>query len=189
MNPVRTSGRRAALVSRWERYTDARHASAPWRPLAHTGRFDVWLRDPGNGAAVLEARPANDAAAKALQGARPATAAQASGAENSPYSRSVAVGCTLDADPGWGQGPTGNVRLRRFEQPPASRPGAQPCAHVSALPGIHAHHCGFGTAFLRAHREPPQPRRRGLQVRFVQRPDLPQVRGEDVRRQSRRTGK
>ncbi len=79
-----------------------------------------------------------------------------------------------------------DVRLRRFQQSPAPRPGTQPGPVVPALPGVFAHHRGFDPAVLRTRREPPQPRGHRLSLRFVQRADLPQVRRQDVRGQSRR---
>ena len=58
---------RARTGSYWQRYADAGHASGPWRPLAHGGRYDVWLINKGGGSARLEARPANEPAAKAVR--------------------------------------------------------------------------------------------------------------------------
>jgi hypothetical protein len=58
----------ARTGSWWASYADARHAYGPWRPLADAGRFDIWLRKRGaDGTVELEARPANEAAAKAVQ--------------------------------------------------------------------------------------------------------------------------
>lgn len=52
--------------SPWSRRLDARHAYSGWRPLADGARYDVSLvRPPGAADPVLEARPANEAAAKA----------------------------------------------------------------------------------------------------------------------------
>jgi hypothetical protein len=66
----------ARTGSWWASYADARHAYGPWRPLADAGRFDIWLRKPGaDGTAELEARPANEAAAKAVQAHTRATLA------------------------------------------------------------------------------------------------------------------
>jgi hypothetical protein len=62
----------------WESYADARHAYGQWRPLADAGRFDIWLRKRRpDRIAELDARPANEAAAKAVQArARPIMAAK-----------------------------------------------------------------------------------------------------------------
>ncbi len=52
----------------WRARIDARHAYGPWRPLADGARYDIALRRlPGQPEAVLEARPANEAAAKAMR--------------------------------------------------------------------------------------------------------------------------
>jgi hypothetical protein len=54
--------------SPWARRIDARHAYSPWRALAAGARYDVALVRPADGAdPVLEARPANEAAAKAMR--------------------------------------------------------------------------------------------------------------------------
>ncbi len=58
----------ARIGSHWERLADARKAYGPWQPLAHGARFDVWLiREERSAAPALDVRPANAAAAKALQ--------------------------------------------------------------------------------------------------------------------------
>jgi len=58
----------ARTDSRWKDHVDARHAYGPWRPLADGARYDVAMtRAPGQAEAVLEARPANEAAAKAMR--------------------------------------------------------------------------------------------------------------------------
>ena len=57
----------ARTGSLWERYADAGHVYSAWRPLAHGGRYDVWLTHKGGNGARLEARPGNDPAAKAVQ--------------------------------------------------------------------------------------------------------------------------
>jgi hypothetical protein len=58
----------ARTESTWKSHVDARHAYGPWRPLADGARYDVALiRSPGQPDAVLEARPANEAAAKAMR--------------------------------------------------------------------------------------------------------------------------
>lgn len=58
----------ARTDSGWKDYVDARHAYGPWRPLADGARYDVAMtRAPGQAEAVLEARPANEAAAKAMR--------------------------------------------------------------------------------------------------------------------------
>jgi hypothetical protein len=58
----------ARTDSGWKDHIDARHAYGPWRPLADGARYDVSMtRTPGQAEAVLEARPANEAAAKAMR--------------------------------------------------------------------------------------------------------------------------
>jgi hypothetical protein len=58
----------ARTESRWQARIDARHAYGPWKALADGARYDVVLvRLPGQPEAVLEARPANEAAAKAMR--------------------------------------------------------------------------------------------------------------------------
>ena len=58
----------ARTDSRWKAHVDARHAYGPWRPLASGARYDVSMtRAPGQAEAVLDARPANEAAAKAMR--------------------------------------------------------------------------------------------------------------------------
>ena len=58
----------ARTDSRWKAHVDARHAYGPWRPLAGGARYDVSMtRAPGQAEAVLDARPANEAAAKAMR--------------------------------------------------------------------------------------------------------------------------
>ena len=57
----------ARTGSLWERHADAGHIYSSWRPLAHGGRYDVWLSHEGGNGARLEARPANEPAAKAVQ--------------------------------------------------------------------------------------------------------------------------
>jgi hypothetical protein len=58
----------ARTDSGWKAHVDARHAYSPWRPLADGARFDVAItRVPGQADIVLEARPANEAAAKAMR--------------------------------------------------------------------------------------------------------------------------
>jgi hypothetical protein len=58
----------ARTDSGWKRHVDARHAYGPWRPLAGGARYDVSMtRAPGEAEAVLDARPANEAAAKAMR--------------------------------------------------------------------------------------------------------------------------
>jgi hypothetical protein len=58
----------ARTDSGWKDHVDARHAYGPWRPLADGARYDVAMtRAPGQTEAVLEARPANEAAAKAMR--------------------------------------------------------------------------------------------------------------------------
>jgi hypothetical protein len=58
----------ARTDSPWARRIDARHAYSPWRALADGARYDVLLvRPPGNAEPVLEARPANEAAAQAMR--------------------------------------------------------------------------------------------------------------------------
>ena len=58
----------ARTDSRWQAHVDARHAYGPWRPLAGGARYDVSMtRAPGQAEAVLDARPANEAAAKAMR--------------------------------------------------------------------------------------------------------------------------
>jgi hypothetical protein len=58
----------ARTDSRWKAHVDARHAYGPWRPLASGARYDVSMsRAPGQADAVLDARPANEAAAKAMR--------------------------------------------------------------------------------------------------------------------------
>jgi hypothetical protein len=52
---------------RWASVVDARHAYGPWRPLADGARYDVWIvRTAVPGQSRLEARPANEAAVKAM---------------------------------------------------------------------------------------------------------------------------
>lgn len=58
----------ARTGTRWQAHVDARHAYGPWRPLADGARFEVRLKRPaGSAEAVLEAVPANEAAAKAMR--------------------------------------------------------------------------------------------------------------------------
>lgn len=58
----------ARTGSQWRSRIDARHAYGPWQALADGARYDVALvRKPGLPEAVLEARPANEAAAKAMR--------------------------------------------------------------------------------------------------------------------------
>jgi hypothetical protein len=58
----------ARTDSGWKGYFDARHAYGPWRPLADGARYDVALtRAAGQTEAALDARPANEAAAKAMR--------------------------------------------------------------------------------------------------------------------------
>jgi hypothetical protein len=58
----------ARTSSGWQAHVDARRAYSPWRPLAEGARFDVVMnRAPGKPDFVLEARPANEAAAKAMR--------------------------------------------------------------------------------------------------------------------------
>jgi len=58
----------ARTDSGWKDRIDARHAYGPWRPLADGARYDVSMtRVPGQAEIVLEARPANEAAAKAMR--------------------------------------------------------------------------------------------------------------------------
>ena len=52
----------ARMGSIWSRYAVASDAFGPWLPLAHGARFEVSLDAKG-----LQARPANEAAAKALR--------------------------------------------------------------------------------------------------------------------------
>lgn len=58
----------ARTESVWASRIDARHAYTPWRALADGARYDVSLARP-RGAAdpALDARPANEAAAKAMR--------------------------------------------------------------------------------------------------------------------------
>lgn len=52
----------------WQAHIDARHAYGPWLPLADGARFDVSLvHAPGSPEALLESKPANEAAAKAMR--------------------------------------------------------------------------------------------------------------------------
>jgi hypothetical protein len=58
----------ARTDSGWKAHVDARRAYGPWRPLAGGARYDVSMtRAPGQAEAVLDARPANEAAAKAMR--------------------------------------------------------------------------------------------------------------------------
>jgi len=58
----------ARTDSGWKAHVDARHAYGPWRPLADGARYDVAMtRVPGKSEVVLDARPANEAAAKAMR--------------------------------------------------------------------------------------------------------------------------
>jgi hypothetical protein len=58
----------ARTDSGWKAHVDARHAYGPWRPLAGGARYDVSMtRAPGQAEALLDARPANEAAAKAMR--------------------------------------------------------------------------------------------------------------------------
>jgi hypothetical protein len=58
----------ARTGSGWKAHIDARHAYGPWRPLADGARFDVSLTHaPGSPEALLESKPANEAAAKAMR--------------------------------------------------------------------------------------------------------------------------
>jgi hypothetical protein len=69
----------ARTGSLWQQHADAGHVYSAWRPLAHGGRYDLWLTHEGGNSATLDARPANDAAAKAVQArerARQAVAAR-----------------------------------------------------------------------------------------------------------------
>jgi hypothetical protein len=58
----------ARTESRWRSRIDARHAYGPWRALADGARYEVALVPrSGRPDAELEARPANEAAAKAMR--------------------------------------------------------------------------------------------------------------------------
>jgi hypothetical protein len=58
----------ARTNSGWKDRLDARHAYGPWRPLADGARFDISMtRAPGQVEVAIEARPANEAAAKAMR--------------------------------------------------------------------------------------------------------------------------
>jgi hypothetical protein len=58
----------ARTESAWAGRIDARHAYSPWRALADGARYDIALVRPAAGAEpTLEARPANEAAAKAMR--------------------------------------------------------------------------------------------------------------------------
>ena len=58
----------ARTDSGWNGHVDARHAYGPWRPLADGARYEVSMtRVPGKAGIVLDARPANEAAAKAMR--------------------------------------------------------------------------------------------------------------------------
>jgi hypothetical protein len=58
----------ARTDSGWKAHIDARRAYGPWRPLADGARYDVSMtRTPGQAEVVLDARPANEAAAKAMR--------------------------------------------------------------------------------------------------------------------------
>ncbi|MBK6348505.1 MAG: hypothetical protein V9E93_17750 [Steroidobacteraceae bacterium] len=58
----------ARTDSGWKTHVDARRAFGPWRPLAGGARYDVSMtRAPGQAEAMLDARPANEAAAKAMR--------------------------------------------------------------------------------------------------------------------------
>lgn len=59
----------ARTDSRWNTRIQAERAYGPWRPLADGARYDVFLkREPaGASAPVLDARPANEAAVKAMR--------------------------------------------------------------------------------------------------------------------------
>lgn len=58
----------ARTDSGWKAHVDARHAYGPWRPLAAGARYEVSMtRAPGQAEAVLDARPANEAAAEAMR--------------------------------------------------------------------------------------------------------------------------
>jgi hypothetical protein len=58
----------ARTGTHWERVANAQRAYGPWQPLVDGGRFDVWmLRQERPATLTLDARPANAAAAKALQ--------------------------------------------------------------------------------------------------------------------------
>jgi hypothetical protein len=59
----------ARTASRWKAHIQAERAYGPWRPLADGARYDVFLkRGPDAGAPpALEARPANEAAVKAMR--------------------------------------------------------------------------------------------------------------------------
>ena len=57
----------ARTATRWEDSIIASHVYGPWRRLAEGARFDVWMRrDPRTGKITLDARPGNEAAAKAM---------------------------------------------------------------------------------------------------------------------------
>ena len=58
----------ARTHSGWQAHVDARRAYSPWRPLAEGARYDVVMPGAhGKPELVLEARPANEAAAKAMR--------------------------------------------------------------------------------------------------------------------------
>ena len=57
----------ARTGTRWENDARPSHAQSPWRPLAHEARYDLWLsRGSGGSVPTLDARPANEAAEKAM---------------------------------------------------------------------------------------------------------------------------
>ncbi|HEX9207885.1 MAG TPA: hypothetical protein VF851_06590 [Steroidobacteraceae bacterium] len=62
----------ARTATRWEDSVVASHAYGPWRRLADGARYDVWMsRDPRQGPVRIDARPGNEAAAKAMLYTRP----------------------------------------------------------------------------------------------------------------------
>lgn len=57
----------ARTAARWQDAVDAKHAVGPWQRFADGARYDVWMtRNPRGGPVLMDARPGNEAAEKAM---------------------------------------------------------------------------------------------------------------------------
>jgi hypothetical protein len=62
----------ARAGQRWQEDVEPGHAYGPWRPLVDGMRYDVWMTHaPGAVDARLDARPASEAGAQAMEYTRP----------------------------------------------------------------------------------------------------------------------
>ena len=162
-----TSGRRRG-AARAGANCERQHRKAR-APMTGKSRFELRLDGRADRrAACNEVAQADDDAATRPR--PPVRSTHDAGGARSLHSRRIQARRTV------------NVRLRRREQPVASRPGTQPCAHCphcqafSHITAVSVPQYGELVASRPSSR-------RGLSLRFVQRADFPQVSGQDVRRQ------